>query len=81
MPKRWGLYGTHSRDFLTYGGRIIWHDNPAEMEWLTTGAQVREIPRDVPDELMMPLREHPKLAGVRWPLRREDFVRRRRTPA
>lgn len=79
--KRYGLYGSASRDWLTFGGRILWHDNQHELEFLTTGATVREIPRDIPDELMMPIKDHPKMFGVRFPLRREDFVRRRKAAA
>lgn len=62
--RRWGLYGEASKDFLTFGGRIIYHTDSAELEWVTTGARVREIPRDIPDELMMPLLDHPHYEGV-----------------
>lgn len=73
--KRYGLYGEISRDWLTYGGRILWHDDAAEMEYLVPlgTTQVREIPADIPDDLMLPLRDHPQMAAVRFPLRRSDF--------
>lgn len=75
MTRRYGLYGDVSRDWLTFGGRILWHTDPAEMAYLVPlGATVREIPRDIPDDLMMPLRDHPQMAAVTWPLRRADFT-------
>lgn len=70
---RYGLYGSRSRDFLTYGGRILVHDNRDELAFLITGAAVRELPRDIPDEQTLPMSAHPELAAVRWPLRRGDF--------
>ncbi len=72
--KRYGLYGVNSRDFLTYGGLVLVHDNAAELEFLIAGdAVVREIPPDLPESQTCPVRLHPNLANVRWPLSREDF--------
>lgn len=74
MPKRYGLYGEMSRDFLTFGGRVLWHTDPAEMEFLFKGTiKIREIPPTISDESMLHISQHPKLATVRFPLRREDF--------
>ncbi len=75
MSRRYGLYGAHSRDWLTFGGRLLCHPDRAELEYLfpVGTATVREIPADVPDTLMLPVRDHPALAAVRWPLRRSDF--------
>lgn len=77
MASRFGLYGTNSRDWLTYGGRILWHDHRAEMEFMVPlgSATIREIPRDIPDELMMPLLDHPSFEGVTRPITREQFRR------
>jgi hypothetical protein len=73
--KRWGLFGSQSRDWLTYGGRILWHGDQAELEFLfpVGTATVREIPADIPDDLMLPVRDHPSMAAVEWPLRRSQF--------
>jgi hypothetical protein len=75
--KRFGLFGSQSKDFLTYGGRILWHDNQPEMEFMVPlgTATIREIPRDIPDEQMMPLLDHPQFEGVRRPVTREQFRR------
>lgn len=74
MTRRYALYGDNSRDWLTWGGRILWHSNAAELAYLVPhGATVRELPRDVPDELCMHIRFHPSMAAVRWPLNRRDF--------
>lgn len=66
---------------FTCDGRIVVHDNRPEMEWLVPTHPVREIPGRTPEEVearlgipVMRLRDHPDMAGVRWPLRREHFV-------
>lgn len=74
MTRRFGLYGARSRDFLTHGGLVLVHDNAAELAYLVPGAQVREVPPSIPEELTLPVRFHPDLAAVRWPLQRKDFV-------
>lgn len=74
MTRRYALYGPVSRDWLTYGGRILWHTHPGELAYLVPhGATVRELPRDVPDDQCMHIRFHPAMATVRWPLNRKDF--------
>ncbi len=71
---RYALQGTTSRDLLTWNGKVLVHDNPAEMEFLFAGdVQVIPCPRSIPPEQTLPIRFHPQLAAVRWPLRREDF--------
>lgn len=75
MIRRYGLYGRGSRDWITYGGRILWHPDRAELEFLFHAGTttVREIPADVPDDLLLPVRDHPGMAAVSWPLRRTAF--------
>jgi hypothetical protein len=70
---RYGLFGAHSRDFLTYGGRVLVHDNADELEFLVAGAAVRPVPPSIPDDQTLPITAHPELAGVRFPLSRRDF--------
>jgi len=74
VTKRFGLYGSRSRDFITSGGQILTHDDRAEMEFLFNGdLQVRELPRDIPTEQTISIRHHPSLAAFQWPLTREQF--------
>jgi hypothetical protein len=70
---RYGLFGAQSRDFLTYGGRVLVHDNPDELAFLIEGATVRAVPPSIPDALTLPITAHPELTGVRFPLSRRDF--------
>ena len=77
VSRRFGLYGQRSNDFITYGGRILWHDDAAQLAYLfpVGTTQVREIPRDVPDDLMLHVGAHPSLSAVSWPLDRSQFRR------
>lgn len=71
---RYGLYGPNSRDFLTLGGRILVHDNAAELEFLVpSGARVITVPSDIPEDQTLLIALHPELASVKWPLDRRDF--------
>jgi hypothetical protein len=71
---RYALRGAVSRDLLTFGGRVLIHDNRPEMEFLFTGdASVVECPRDIPPEQTLAIRHHPDLAAVQWPLTKEQF--------
>lgn len=73
MSARYGLQGLVSRELLTYGGRVLVHDNPHELGFLVPDARVVTVPRDIPPEQTMPISAHPGLAGVRFPLRKGDF--------
>lgn len=73
---RYGLFGARTRDFLTYAGRVLWHDNRAELEFLVPGTRVFELPPSIPADQTLPIRLHPDLVTVSWPLDRRDFVRR-----
>lgn len=70
---RWGLWSTTTRDFLTYGGRILVHDNQGEMEFLFPGAPLRQLPLSIPPDQTLPIALHPDLASVTWPLTRSQF--------
>lgn len=73
--KRFGLFGAVTRDFLTYGGQILIHDDAAQLAFLAPyGATVRELPPDIPADQCLPIRFHPDLAAVRWPLTKEQFI-------
>jgi hypothetical protein len=73
------FHGAVTGDLLTLGARVIVHDNRAEMEWLVphNSRVVAVTEQDLARRSPLPpllLREHPGMATVRWPLRREDFV-------
>jgi hypothetical protein len=71
---RYALQGALSRDLLTWNGKVLVHDDRAEMEFLFTGdVRVIPCPRDIPPEQTLSICHHPNLASVTWPLRREDF--------
>lgn len=65
-PTRFGLYGPNSRDFLTYGGRVLVHHDRAQLEFLVPNTPVRELPPDIPSDQCLPIRFHPDLAAVEW---------------
>lgn len=60
-------------ELLSYGGQVIVHDSKAELEFLVRGVKVVECPRDIPDDQTLPIRFHPDMASVQWPLRKEQF--------
>jgi hypothetical protein len=71
---RYALQGALSRDLLTWNGRVLVHDNAAEMEFLFAGdVRVIPCPRDIPPEQTLDIRFHPQLASVTWPLTKEQF--------
>ena len=71
---RYALQGTTSRDLLTWNGKVLVHNNRAEMEFLFAGeVRVVDCPRDIPPEQTLEIRYHPQLASVTWPLDRKDF--------
>lgn len=75
MSRRYAVQSTlPPRDLLTWHGRVLVHDDPAELAFLLAGEiRVVECPRDIPPEQCMEIRYHPQLASVRWPLDRKAF--------
>lgn len=69
---RYALVGPVSGDLLTLGGRVIVHDNRAEMEFLLPSARVVRV-TDGDLGPTLPLREHPGLSHVTWPLDPKEF--------
>lgn len=70
---RYGLKGSRSGDLITYGGRILVHDNDNELQFLFPGTQVVRVSDRLPDEMTMSIAAHPEMASVRFPLNRRDF--------
>lgn len=74
---RYGLVGHGSGQLLTYRGRVLIHDSRAELEYLFPNRDKTRVVRLTDGDLGQPtmsIRDHPSMASVRWPLRREDFV-------
>lgn len=67
------LVGAVSGELLSHGGRVLVHDNAAELEFLFPGARVVALPSYVPPEQTLPIWAHPELAEVRFPIDRRDF--------
>jgi hypothetical protein len=68
------MLGRRSGQLLSYGGRVLVHNDKAELEFLFPTARVIRITDGDLDQPTMSIREHPSMASVSWPLRREDFV-------
>lgn len=66
------MKGPRSGELLSLNGRVLVHDNPHELEFLFLGIQTVPIGRNF-DLPTMPVKDHPGLADVSWPLRKEQF--------
>ncbi|WP_297699641.1 hypothetical protein [Mycobacterium sp.] len=70
---RYALVGAVSGELLSHGGRVLSHDSQAELEFLFPGARVVELPRHIEPGQTLPVAQHPGMASVRWPLRKDEF--------
>lgn len=62
---------TQAGEAYTLGGRLLTHEDRAELEFLFPNNPVREVTgTELPTR---PWATHPGMAGIRWPLSREDF--------
>lgn len=66
-----GLWGGKSGQFLTQDGRVIFHTNRAEMEFLFPGTEVKPVGVDPLEGI--PLQYVRGMEAVTFPLNREDF--------
>jgi hypothetical protein len=66
----YGMVGPNSGDLLTYGGKVIVHNNRSEMEFLFKNVRIARV-NNV--DCAMKLEEHPGMANVSFPLNRKDF--------
>lgn len=69
---RYAMKTQRSGELVSLGGRVLVHENPYELEFLFLGIQAVRIGRNF-DLPTMSVKDHPGLADVRWPLRKEDF--------
>jgi hypothetical protein len=81
MTQWWGTRRGHGGELYTYHGHVLIHDNPDEIEWLLVAVQTVPLIGKTPDEVAARLgqpvrlwRDHPGMAAVQWPLRKEAFI-------
>jgi hypothetical protein len=67
----YGICGRSTGQLLTCQGMAILHGNREEMEFLFPAEKIVPVPNW--NESFMPLRDHPDMVTVRWPLQKEDF--------
>jgi hypothetical protein len=72
---RYGLVGGTTGELLTFGGRALVHNNKHELEYLFPNTRVVRLSDGDLGQPWMWLKDHPGMGQVRFPLRREDFVR------
>jgi len=68
MKNTWCLVGAVSGEILTYQGLAIVHANKGEMEYLFPGNRVVPLPSYWGEELTFPLKDHPDMDVVQFPL-------------
>jgi hypothetical protein len=73
MTQLFAYVGSVSNELLSFRGSVLVHDNPGEMEYLMPGVKVIRLPKADLGRPLMRLRDHPDLAAVEWPLRKEEF--------
>lgn len=66
--KKWCLVGAVSGEILTFRNKAIVHDSKAEMEYLFPANRVVPLPSYWGEELTFPLKEHPDMDTVQFPL-------------
>lgn len=67
------LVGPVSKELLSFNGQVLVHDNKAELEWLIPGVKVIQLPKADIGRPTMPIKDHPDMAAVRWPLDKRHF--------
>lgn len=75
MSRRFAMEGPNSRQLLSYQGKVLVHDDRAELEFLFPGVRVVEPGAMLAGYDTMSIKQHPELGHIEWPLRREDFKR------
>lgn len=62
------LIGRITKEPLSYKGRVIVHEDKAEMEYLFPNNRVVELPAYFGEDLTIPLKFHPDMDNVKFPL-------------
>lgn len=68
MSDTYCLVGQNSGELLTYKGFLLVHENKAELEFLFPGLRVVKKPSHYGEDLTMPLKDHPDMDTVVFPL-------------
>lgn len=66
--KLWCLVGDVSGEILTYRDRALVHKNKRELEYLFPGNRVVSLPSYWDEENVFPLKDHPDMDAVQFPL-------------
>lgn len=64
----WCLVGDKSNELFTYKGWLLVHEDKRELEYLFPGNKVVQKPSWYGDDLTMPLKDHPDMSAVQFPL-------------
>lgn len=67
----YGLWGDKSGEFLTQGGRVIFHTSREELEFLFPGTPVKPV--DVNPLEGIPVQYVRGMEAVQFPINRDDF--------
>jgi hypothetical protein len=67
----WAVKCDPSPGVFTRGGAVLVHEDRAELEFLFPGRSTVDVTTSSLPKMRW--RDHPDMAGIRWPLRREDF--------
>lgn len=73
MSRPYALVGAISGELLTFQGRVLVHADRAEAEALLEGVRIIPCPSSVQPEETLRLQDHPGLAHLSWPIKREDL--------
>lgn len=76
----YAIESTTLKELLSYRGAVLFHNNYGELEFLFEKGlkqgtlRIVDLPKTgLGGRPMLPLRRHPDMAAVAWPLRKEDF--------
>lgn len=70
---RYAMVGARTGELLTYQGQVIVHGNKNELQFLVPKARVVRVTDGDLGQPWMWLKDHPGMAKVQFPLRRQDF--------
>ena len=67
------MVGARTGELLTFQGQVIVHGDRAELQWLIPKARVVRVTDGDLNQPWIGLKDHPGMAKVQFPLRRQDF--------
>lgn len=84
MAKLFALQGNISGELISFGGKILVHPNRHELEFLFPKrdhlkiVEIEVVDGEMGGRKTMPLKDHPDMGFVKWPLERNRWVKLRR---